>query len=89
MTQQAATEIEDKQIALANQVAAMFFMGRVDGAIAQGQLAAAAERAGEAIKGKPLGPMLIQCGDFMQQRGKIFEKIGAEVEAREGRRSTR
>ena len=87
VTQQAATEIEDKQIALANQIAAMFFMGRVDGAVGESQLVAVAEQAGEALKGRPLGPMLVQCGDFMQQRGKVIEKVGAEVQARAGRRS--
>lgn len=89
VTQQAATEVTDKNLALMTQIAAMFFMGRVDVGLGQGQLAAAGEEAATSVKGKPLGPLLQACGDFMQQRGKVFEAVGAKLTQRETGRALR
>ncbi|GAA4030818.1 hypothetical protein GCM10022281_07820 [Sphingomonas rosea] len=89
VTQQAASALPDKDMALMAQIAAMFFMGRVDSSVTQAQLGALAEQAAGAIKGKPIGPILQSCGDFMQRRGKIFEQVGTEVEGREQGRATR
>lgn len=83
VTQHASSSLTDQQLAMATQLSVMFFMGRVDQRFTDSQMIEEAMRVSEAIQGKPLGPMLQACGDYMAARGKRLERLGEEVERRE------
>lgn len=83
-SQQAATVETNRDLALVYQMAAVFYMGRID------RLATDARevgddilRVGGSLAGRQVGPILVSCGEFMQERGERFEQIGADVERRE------
>ena len=65
------------------ELAMMFYFGRVDSALSGDALEDRLETEAKRLEGKPLGPLLQQCGHFMEARGKTLEAIGAKLEARE------
>jgi hypothetical protein len=65
------------------EMATMFYFGRVDSVLYGTALEDRLEAESKRLEGKPLGPVLVQCGQFMQARGKTLEAIGAKLEARE------
>ena len=80
---QLATEQLEGATALATQLAAMYYFGRVDGALSNTALEQRLAAAAKAIEGRPLGPLLEQCGAFMKERGDVMKRIGDKLEARE------
>lgn len=81
-TQLASQQLEGSE-ALAAQMASMYFFGRVDAVLSEKELEERMAAAGRMIEGKPLGPYLQECGDYMQVRGKVMETIGGRLEAKE------
>jgi hypothetical protein len=80
---QLATEQLEGTTAMATQMAAMYYFGRVDGAFPDAVLEERLASVAKAIEGRPLGPLLEQCGAFMKERGEVMQKIGARLDARE------
>lgn len=80
---QAASENVDGAVKAAIELSMMFYFGRVDSALSGSALEQRFEAEGKALEGKPLGPILQQCGEFMKERGKALQAIGAKLEARE------
>jgi hypothetical protein len=82
-----ATELATGQLegatAMATQMAAMYYFGRVDGTFPDAVLEDRLASVAKAIEGRPLAPLLEQCGAFMKERGEVMQKIGANLEARE------
>lgn len=89
VSQQAASQIKDSTLALATQMATIFYMGRIDSQLTEAELLREAEAASVALAGQPLGPLLTACGDYMKQRGQRLERIGSDIVAREQSRQTR
>ncbi len=71
------------ELKAATMLSVMFFFGRVDAAFSPADLEKKLEQQAAAMKGQPLGPLLQQCGQFMEGRGKVLEAIGARLEAKE------
>jgi hypothetical protein len=69
------------------QLAALYYFGRVDAA-AGAELDQRVERVARAMEGQPLGPLLQECGTFMESRGRIMQDVGDRLLAREQARQT-
>jgi hypothetical protein len=85
---QAATEKAEGPGKLAVQLAAMFYFGRVDSTLSGAALEQRMAIEGEKLEGQPLGPILMQCGQYMQDRGKALQAIGVKLESREKAKKT-
>lgn len=81
-TQQAAEQLEGA-LAMASQMASMFYFGRVDSHLPNSEVDERIAAAAKAIEGKQLGPLLEECGQFMQARGKAMEALGMKMDARD------
>jgi hypothetical protein len=81
-TQQASGQLEG-ELAFAAQLAAMYYFGRVDSGLSSVELERRMAAAAKEIEGRPLGPLLEKCGDYMKVRGKLMEDLGARLERRE------
>ena len=80
---QAASDRLDGGMKVALEMAVMYFFGRVDAVLAGPALEERLQLEARSLEGAPLGPLLKQCGQFMKERGKTLEEIGAKLEARE------
>lgn len=80
---QAASDRVDGGMKVALEMAVMYFFGRVDAVLAGSELEERLQLESKSLEGAPLGPLLKQCGQFMKERGKTLEDIGAKLEARE------
>jgi hypothetical protein len=69
----------------ATTLAAMFYFGRVDSVVADAELERRLEIEAKTIGGRPLGPILEQCGEFMKSRGETMQQIGLRLEEKERR----
>ena len=85
---QLASEQVDDEAKSALSLATMFYFGRVDSVISGAALEQRFAAESRNFEGRPLGPMLEQCGRFMEVRGKALEAIGAKLEAAEKARRT-
>ena len=65
----------------------MFYFGRVDAALSGQEIERLFDEEAQALGQQPLGPLLSQCGKFMETRGKAMEQIGNRLAAREKARS--
>src|SRR5262245_25164478 len=78
-TQMLATQ--KGEIAMAAQMAAMFYFGRVDAFLTtpgfEGRMKAEVKK----LEGQPMGPILKECGEFMQARGKAMQAVGVNLKA--------
>jgi hypothetical protein len=83
LASQSASEKVDGAMRAAAQLATMFYFGRVDSVLSGAALEQRVEAEAKGLEGRPLGPLLQQCGDFMQVRGKALEDLGAKLDARE------
>ncbi len=63
--------------------AVTYFSGRVDAETSAADLENRLVATAKALEGKPVGPLLKECGDFMTARGKAWTDIGGRIEARE------
>ena len=60
---------------------AMYYFGRVDSKIAGSPLQQRMGQVARRMTGRPLMPMLKDCGDFMAQRGAAMQHMGQTVNA--------
>lgn len=85
--QEAASQADETtKAALEN--ATMYYFGRVDAAIPQNELEDRLLATAKAIEGKPLGPILQECGNYMAERGKLWIDLGTRLQARGEARET-
>lgn len=68
------------------QLAVMFYFGRADSALSEQALEETVGQESVALEGQDLGPILTECGGFMEQRGDAMMEIGARLETRESAR---
>ena len=80
---QAASDKTDGAMKANLQLASMFYFGRVDSVLSGTALEQRLGTESKALENKPLAPVLQQCGEFMEARGKTLQAIGAKLEARE------
>ena len=80
---QAIADRVDGSMKAAVEMAVMFYFGRIDSVLSGAELEQRLGNEALKLEGKPLGPLLQQCGQFMQERGKTLQEIGAKLEARE------
>jgi hypothetical protein len=80
---QIAHEQVESEMKAATLLSVMFFFGRVDARLAPGDLEQRLEEEAAALNGQPLGPLLQQCGKFMEGRGAALQAIGARLEAKD------
>jgi hypothetical protein len=84
--QMASEQVKGRE-ALATQMAAMFYFGRVDSVLLGGSLDQRLEAEAKKIEGRPLEPILKECGKFMAARGTAMQALGARVRARDKARN--
>ena len=63
--------------------AVTYFSGRVDAETSAADLENRLLATATALEGRPVGPLLKECGDFMSARGKAWSDMGGRIEARE------
>jgi hypothetical protein len=70
-------------------LATMFYFGRVDAVLSGDPVTQQMELAGKGLEGKPLQPVLKECGEFMMRRGEAMQNVAGILEAREKARELR
>ena len=63
--------------------AAMFFYGRVDTELAEGEIEHRMLREAQAMRAEDAGATMRACGEFMQVRGQFLQDVGRRVDASE------
>ena len=63
--------------------AVTYFSGRLDAEVSAVDLEAKLLAESKRLEGQHIGPMLQQCGAYMEGRGKVWTDIGERLKARE------
>jgi hypothetical protein len=63
--------------------AVTYFSGRLDAELSAADLEARLLVESKRLEGQQIAPMLQQCGDYMEARGKVWTDIGERMKARE------
>lgn len=78
-----AVAASDKDRAKSAMQAALYFIGRIDGAGGSGQLEAWINTEVKLLKNPELPALLTACGERLGERGKSLQEIGGRLKVRE------
>ncbi|MEO7654479.1 MAG: hypothetical protein ABIS23_02205 [Sphingomicrobium sp.] len=84
---QSAHDQAEGELRAATLLSVMFYFGRVDSLLSGLELEQQLDEEGRRLEGQPLGPLLSQCGEFMQGRGAAMQEIGKRLQTKEQTRS--
>lgn len=75
--------MDDAKSREAGQLAALYFMGRLDGALSDQELEDRMFAFSQGLPNEDVTKLLARCGEIMKVRGAAIEAVGSRVSARE------